>query len=951
MAASRKIKDTLYTFKESRFQSLSHELRVYIYGADVTPWLKGDLSVTYGNRDSFNNVSFELANPRKLWQLSKDNLKGNWRNDIGEYSEIEKLGVFRWKNSPTVNPYFNLSISTTTLGNKTTDSGPTNATNPGPTYLKPAEDDVEYRYRLAVNDCIFTRGDPMRIFMRNPYSSPTSDNEGQWVEIFCGFLNDHPITTNYLTGESTLRATGYCIRHLLTKMRVRTAVTVATNDPTPLFNNGFFQDFIASSKATHPFPVTTLENTIKSLILGTETPVPGEVLIGQGIGSFKLGNIVCYNPGEPGQTLEQWHLMTIFGVNKVAYPTGGNDDLWLTSKEMDAIGRSTLYLPEITALGPTGRYLHFLLPWEGTGAGALVQATVSQTTTQIEWTTRWEIIRDFASKLDFQVTTSPSGDILVEFPLYGFTPQLYSVKGGPALPALPLAAAAQTAAEFAAANAANAQIASDQVNESIDRGDIPNGIGSLFTFNLHQIEETLNDEAEDFPTILQVDGGLSLAQENIQTTPGFDNLRAYVFSPVLVARFGVITEQMNLPYAGQRGKDAGTTKDAPSPVATRMAKLALIEYMKRLADSATWDGSLVFRPFLFPNRPLWLMRSSRIGLITSVTNRWSIGKSASTNVALHMLMAERYYTDERKIKTAYRLPTGAANTPISYADIWQDSTSENTYGEGNSGVRVTVGTKPPPAGTPANGSPGSTGSGTHAPDKPSSGPVVEVNDPNLYPPFKEAFNLALKTAANQGLSISITSTYRDPEHQADLKRDPEGHHVARKRNGQYVQIAEPWSSAHQYGMAIDISIAGDKRSDYQTFSNICGPNILWGQVYNGDYVHYEWSPPPGKTGRRCQQILKGLGFKLDKQTGQAAGNKGNYLQELWKAFEAQSFGSGSQDPKSSVNVSTEIPKTKTGTEEVKQAAVCSPVRLTKPGLTDLAALADDIARAKKSRNL
>jgi hypothetical protein len=946
------IRATLYNFKESRFTSLSHELRVFIYGADVTPWLKGDLSITYGNRDSFNNASFELANPRKLWQITRDNLNGVWREDIGEYSEIEKLSIFRWKNSSDINPGFSLNINATNLGDRIKGE---NAGTPGPNRAVPLDEDKEFRYRLAVNDCIFSRGDPLRIFMRNPYSSPESSSRltqptkpptfasGQWVEVFCGFVNDHPVTSNYLTGESSCRVTGYCIRHLLTKMRVATNNIVSQADVGPLFDAGFFSDFISPSQGSHPFIATTLEKTIKSLILGTETPEVGKAAkIGNGLGSFKMGNVVCYDPRNPGNALELWHLMTMFGVNKVPYPSSAEDDLWLTTDEMEKMGRATIYTPDAYEQGPGGRYLHFLLPYEGTGAGTLVQGTINISSRLQEWTTRWEIIRDFASKLDFQVTTSPSGDILVEFPLYGFTPQVFSVKGGSAtaesVAPTPTALTLFPDAYAAAADAANAAVSASEVDTKINResmGDAPNGIGALLTFNLHQLEDTVNDEAEDFPTILQVDGGNALSNLEVsKTEDGNSEIRAYVYSPVLVARFGVISEQMQIPFAGQRSGDAS---GVDGPMSIRMAKLALIEYMKRLADAATWDGSVVFRPFLFPNRPVWLKRSSRIGLLTSVTNRWSIGKSASTNISLHMLMAERYNPDSGKAE--YRLTTGAANCPISYADIWGEG--NKVSGQERSGVRAVVGTTTP-AKSGANGAAGSTGSGTATTESKSAASATEINDANLYGPFQKAMNEALKQAANEGMSITVTSKYRSPELQADMKKNPKAHGVARKANNSFVKVGEPWLSSHQYGMAVDVKIEGGKRADYQRFSEIClskGP-ILWGQLYNGDYVHYEWNPAPGKTGQRANQMREELGY--DVKGGKLVGPKGTYLQAVWDAFDKQ-LGTPTQTAQTPPLPNT----TKTGTEDVKQAEQCQPAKLTEAGLTTMEDIANKIRAAAK----
>ena len=969
----------LYQFQESRFTSLTHELRVYIYGADVTPWLKGDLSITYGNRDGFNTCSFELANPRKLWQLTRDNLNGIWRESVGEYSEGEKLVIYRWKNNEHINPSFNLDINTVILGQRATT---VEATQPGPLKLRPTEEGTERRYRLAVNDCIFSRQDPMRIFMRNPFG--TTDPLNEWVEIFCGFVHDHPITTNYQTGESTVRISGYCIRQLLTKMRVQMNRLTLASDVGPIFSRSFFSDYVSSEVSKNPFSGTTLEDTIKKLILGSATLAPGETaLVTNGIGAFKMGNVVCYDPAAPLNTLERWHLMTIFGVNKLPFPTGADDDLWLTTAEMVNIGRITIDLPDTYGQGPGGRYLHFLLPVGGTGAGALVQSTIDESPMrQVEWTTRWEIIREFASKLDFQVTTSPSGDILVEFPMYGFTPHVFTNTGGIVPPVPPPTFAQQQAAQASAksvaaaavqpptptnsssnaqfqedlaaydaqqkaivndylfsypaaasaAQQANAKSVASVVNQ-IDQGAIPTGLAALLTFQLHQIEDTLNDEAEDFPTIIQVDGGNAVEPLNVAQsgTAPLTNIRAYVYSPVLVSRFGVIAEQMSIPFAGQRGGDIAGATD--SPIAKRIGKLALIEYMKRLADSSTWDGSVVYRPFLFPNRPVWLMRSSRMGILTSVTQRWTIGKSAATTLSLNMLMFERYNPSNPSPQTEYRLPTGAANTPIDYANIWKDS----AQGQSNSGVISVVGTKDPPS-SAANGGAGAVGSGTAVPVTASTAPdvVVPFRDPTyMYKPFSDAIAAALSAAEAQGMKVTITATFRDPKKQEAMKAHPDVYGVAKDKNGRFVQVAEPWKSCHQYGMAVDIKIASGKRSDYKKFAALAGDSIHWGGNY-GDYVHYEWSTqPPGKTGIQCQKIVNAE--KL-KDTPAPV-----YLQKIWAQFDALRTNPTLSTAGQSIVATPEskrpmeilgIGESKvTGTSEAATAEPCTPALLTESGVT------------------
>jgi hypothetical protein len=959
--------ENLYRFKESRFTTLSHELRVFIYGADVTPWLKGDLSITYGNRDSFNTCTFELSNPRKLWQLSRNNLEGKWHRSAGEYSESEKLKIFEWKNSNDTNPSFNLNVDSTILGQR--DEATSGKFKKGPHRLRPTDADKDRRYRLAVNDCIFSRNDPMRVFMKNPYQ--ISNINGEWVEIFCGYVHDHPVTTNYQTGESTVRVSGYCVRQLLTKMRVQMNRVYSQLDPQPLFNRAFFTDFIRPQYATHPFAQTTLERTIKALILGTETPIVGESSkMVNGLGDFRMGNTICYDPANPGNTLEKWHLMTVFGVNKVPWPSGPQDNLWMTTAEMENLGRITIDIPDNYTQGPSGRHLHFLLPIGGTGAGSLVQSTLDSFHVTREWSSRWDIIKDFASKLDFQVTTSPSGDILVEFPLYGFTPHTFTVQGTtdsnqPKVTTFQEQSAAQQAGssgytpeaqtavkEQQAYQAQQQRIAAgyagdvmsdealarrnadERLAQEINAGDVPAGLGALFTFELHQIEDTLNDEAEDFPTILQVDGGFAWTEGNITAdTEALSNLRAFVYSPVLVSRYGAVTESMNIPFVGQNtGELSGLTD---SPVAKRMGKLALIEYMKRLADSSTWDGSVVYRPFLFPNRPVWLKRSARIGLLTSVTQRWSIGKSASTSIATHMLMAERYDPDSPSdIKTKYRLPTGASNTPIDYKNIWRD-TAEGTK---DSGVITVIGTKNAPD-SAANGGDGATGSGKPAPERNATANKnlsgltdPRLNGPNMYQPFVKAIQEAIKKAAEEGIQVTIKSAFRHAKYQEAMKADPVSYGVARKANGEFVAVAEPWKSCHQYGLAVDIQIAGAGANDprYQKFADLCGDNIYWGGNY-GDYVHYEWATQPaGNTGRQANNIVENRKLQNDPE----------YYKKVQNTFSAINnaipITVANPETTQAIRAAGIEQNMGTGTGDTKMAPDCEPAILTKAGTDSIA---------------
>ena len=869
------IRQSLYNFKEQRILSLSHDLKVYIFGVDVSPWLRGELTINYGNRDSYNTASFDLANPRQLWQLTRNNLMGKWNKAAAsEYSELLKLKLFKYKNNESINPYYSLEVRTNVLSSmqeRISTSLEVIQSGGGENPLSP-KDLAERRYRLAVNDCIFSRHDPMRIFMRNPYNA-TSD---EWVEIFCGFVQDHPVTTNYINGESNVRISGYCIRQLMNKMRTQINAYKPQTDNPKFFEKGFFADFSRPSLSSNLFAQYSLEATIRELVLGYPLPdLKKKALLLGGIGDFKIGNVVCFTPPDPNSTddtLERWHLMTTFGVNKKTFPSA-DDELWLTSAEMQALGDSTVYYPEsdLPATGPTGRYLHFLLPAEGTGASSLVQYTTDQNVdTSPEWTSRWAIIRDFATKLDFQVMTSPSGDLLVEFPMYGFTPEIF----------------------FG--------------NRDKKYVNPPTGLASLFCFDKHQKESTLNDEAEDFPTVLQVDGAYAFTNVNIaQGDSMAASLRCEVYSPAHVARYGVIVEQVSIPYAGQRG-DESTGPE--STMSKRLPKLGLLEYMKRMSDASTLDGTVVYRPFLFPNRPVWMMRNARIGLLTSVAQRWTIGKSADTSLAMHMLMAERIdpTTGDRR----YVLPTGSADAPISYSTIWDSS----DIGVATAGVYTTMGSDSPST-ISSDQQPEAKGSGVPPPvDSP------DLDDPRMYPPFAAAFKDAINKAQTATRAqVVLKYGFRTPEYQAYLM----AHRGTDPKTGIKYPCKEPFLSKHQYGLAVDVDT--DKTSTATLLALVAyaeDVGITWGGRWkNPDHPHFEWPQP-------SQSVLN-KNKNLDPKT------KVNY----WKPI--QDSISGLTPATAATTTSTPPPSPATSgslaspTEQIissEPSKKCSPVSMPEAGL-------------------
>ena len=778
----------LYGFKEKKFFSLTHAVRVYVFGVEVTDYLKGSVAVTYSSRDSFNTCNFELSNPRQIFQITYDNSPvdggaGSFRNG-SEYSEQIKKKILAYKNDPTINPLINLNIRTTMNGKPAETNIRPNLSSPRAPNLP--NDTQERKYRLAIGDCIFNKHDPIRVFIRNPYA-----NRDEWMEVFCGYVNSHPISTNWLNGESSVRIDCYCVRHMMTKMRATHNIRTA-NSTGPILTEGFYQDFAMTGKTqNHAFADTNLETAIRQLIIGENYLKRGKSQIAmadgagkppnsKGIGWFTVGNTVCYDPTKDEHLLERWHLMTLFGCHKSGFPKP-SDDLWLTGANVKMIGEETLPI-DLTIGGPDSRYLHFLLPTTGTGASSLSTHSFDSKVTPPEptWTTRWDIIREFAAALDFQVMTSPSGDILVEFPQYGFMPSAY---GSVSIPALPYKAPyTETAAQSAAREAA-----SPSAPGAAQTMDKAGGLSPIFVFDLHQKEETLNDEADDFPTILTITG--SMANANLDTKSGSEVggviPTGYVYSPVLCSRYGVIAETVDLPYLGQKKESAMT-----EALTTRLGKIGSLEFTKRMANAASLDTSVVYRPLLFPNRPVWLKRSHRAGCLTSVAHTWNLRQDATTTISMNMLMAERR-------DRSYRPMHGSANMPIDYLTLWGVGNPQEPN-HPDSGLR-----------TSATDKPATTASETQSSPKPSTdanGNAVQSSPAKsgggdfegLYPALKTKINRVIEAwnKENPKDPVVISSGYRSEENQRSL--------YELYKSGKGNPANPPGSSWHEWGLAVDM---------------------------------------------------------------------------------------------------------------------------------------------------
>lgn len=255
-------------FVEQEHQAYYHDVIVYIEGQDVSDYLVGAISVTYGLGSSPNKCEIKLDNAGHKFTLTPENLqRGQFRSvssirNLGggfDYAETAKAEIFDRKSNPGYNPVDRRS------GGR--------------------------RFPLHHWSTIFHKNDSIRAWIHNPASE--SD---EWLPVFTGYVINKPISEDYITGENTISITCADIRHNMSKMRVNTNTVLAvlpgqqataSADPTnrqpftglrvfspqsnQQFNRSFFQDLVATNNYNNPWSALRFRELIAALTFSRNT--------------------------------------------------------------------------------------------------------------------------------------------------------------------------------------------------------------------------------------------------------------------------------------------------------------------------------------------------------------------------------------------------------------------------------------------------------------------------------------------------------------------------------------------------------------------------------------------------------------------------------------------------------------------------------------------------------
>ena len=612
-------------FTEDPTRTLLHRCRVWISGIEVTSRLTSSPQIGIVGRRGHNTAAFTLSNAGDGFILNQGNIGGSWNTgdaEYGEHSEVIKFALYQYKNNEEVNP---VDIET-----------------------------EDRRWPLNAGSLVIHALDTVFIAARWPYTS-----EELWIPIFKGYIDSKPLSDDAITGKSTISISCMDIRGIMEKMRVQVNALVTTesfvvsaagtgignesaklNAFDPVLRDSLFADLQLPTNLSNSLAELTLEETLRLLITGlsiskatvtdgddgittpgylsqlasmvaagaqpagvTETATTIEI---RGIGRFRNDLDVVRWPThgttsdslQTGdiQVLEEWHRLCLFGLTNIGEP-------W-TEEQLLEHGAECNWDGDTA---PHAMQLLMLLPSTESGMRGVTDYTIDSGSSTRQWLSRLTIIEDYLEKLDYHWFVSPSGDIVVEFPMYDFLPEHFG--------------------EWAEA----------------------------FTFKIDgELKFTsLEDDRPMVPAVVQGTGRWSpdgtLFEPAVFDGDGasLTNTRTTLYSPMIAARFGMEVERVSFPYVTD---------------VCRLRQFTVLHFQRRLADASIISVDYVFRPLILPNRPVLVERRNRMGWVSSVNLTVSaIKEHGIPATSISLKYARRIDTDGK-----YRLLTGSRTLPLSY---------------------------------------------------------------------------------------------------------------------------------------------------------------------------------------------------------------------------------------------------------------------------------------------
>ncbi|MCW6598751.1 hypothetical protein [Yersinia ruckeri] len=573
MSESSNYTSTLNNTGQKAAQGRVIDILLFIQGVDVTHLVQS-CDISFGIDSS---LEVTLNNANNALVLTKTNLDNSWRlNESStvwdrDHSENAKKALYDYK------------LAHNTVGT----SGQLNQDN-----LR--------RWNLGASEPLIHKMDAICLFVKKP-----DTDADYWYPKFRGYVASTSLGTDLLTGESNISVSCRDVKMVLAKSRIAQnpivtgygtlGETVINEEVMAQSSNssgqvaakvvGLFQD-----SKVNPEQVTKIiynrdpVEIINFCIFGTYTESGA---ISEGSSMLAFGNFrnaedrkrFLISGREERPDLEAWHTASLLGSDSDGQPR-------ITPYSRDeciAIGMASDFDGPESPHG-SNRCVRFLYPTEGFGFSTLTPLETSNfKSMEADWISRLDILDTFLNPLYYQFWVAGNGDLIFEYPLSDFKPELFG----------------------------------KYLNE----------------FKLEDFTNyTYSENDTDIPTLLTVKGGdVSGTAQNGQSEATQNALRVDLFFPSLASRFGIMAETVYLPY----------TQDHD-----RLCFYGLVVMQQKLCELESYSVSGIPGNLNYtPNRPIYLPDFDAIITVQNGGISITVGDSSDLSLTLTMANARKRNKD------------------------------------------------------------------------------------------------------------------------------------------------------------------------------------------------------------------------------------------------------------------------------------------------------------------
>jgi hypothetical protein len=432
--------------------------------------------------------------------------------------------------------------------------------------------------------------------------NPFSRDNDSWTCEFTGYLSVKPFSQDYVTGQSIINVTALDIRDLMKYMRTQTNPSAQYGAANTLVLNGGSVD--QGNKNAGMMGDQRPGFKVVSHVLASKNWFDSVNYLLFGTEKNKSNGVCNLSKGEtiyydPADSNAK---QVLSDWNDLIL--FGETGKFLEYAKMLEIGLGTYFGGKYS---PDDAKVHFLIPKGQAPNANLIQYTIdAQPNARIDFDTRYNLLHTLCSNIDYQMYVTGTGDVVFEFPMYDFLPSYY----GPYYE-------------------------------------------SLYTFDKHIINDSIDDESGTVCTAVRLQSDVIPSNYGHEAQKGspLENsaqLVTTVFSNVLASRVGVAEDTISRPGIVD---------------SNRRMQVAMIEFMKRLANFSRFELQATYRPFIGLNRPIFHKKKKRFGITNKVDYTYNL--RADVNLQLDLNFVRKEEGDGK-----FRFITGGEAMPISYSTLY-----------------------------------------------------------------------------------------------------------------------------------------------------------------------------------------------------------------------------------------------------------------------------------------